>query len=52
MFSFKMKLLFCFVLFFPFLMVLEPSSRGKGLGKEVTRMMMCYGEQFKVSGSW
>lgn len=41
----------CFC-FFPFLMVTEPSSRGKGLGKEVTRMMMCYGEQFKVSGSW
>lgn len=23
----------------------EPSYRGKGIGKEVTRMMMCYGEQ-------
>ncbi|XP_030631152.1 alpha/beta-tubulin-N-acetyltransferase 9 [Chanos chanos] len=26
-------------------MIAEPSSRGKGLGKEVTHMMMCYGIQ-------
>jgi len=26
----------------------EPSHRGKGIGKEVTRMMMCYGEQFAL----
>ncbi|XP_042371295.1 N-acetyltransferase 9-like, partial [Plectropomus leopardus] len=29
-------------------MIAEPSYRGKGIGKEVTRMMMSYGEQ-KIS---
>lgn len=31
-------------MFFIVCFLTEPSYRGKGIGKEVTRMMMCYGE--------